>query len=248
MPYFGLIFLAQIVCAVHVLRTGRSLMWLYLIVFLPALGVAVYFVMEMLPDLTGGARMRRSTGGMVAKISGSAVRQAERQLAIAATVGNQAALAQAYLEAGRTDEALAAFKQALSGIHATEPGMMLGLAQTYFARGEFGEALTTLETSREANPGFRSTDEPLLYARVLEALGRNDEALRAYAALVPSFPGPEGRYRYAVLLRQAGREGEARRILEDICRDYDLSPGHARRLQREWRGLARKQLADWGKG
>ncbi len=52
--------LIQIVFFVHVLKTGRDQMWIWIILFFHLIGCLIYFFMEILPDL------RRSHTGKVA--------------------------------------------------------------------------------------------------------------------------------------------------------------------------------------
>ena len=49
----------QIALVVHVLRTGRAIYWIYLIMFLPVIGSIAYFIVELLPDLSGAERQYR---------------------------------------------------------------------------------------------------------------------------------------------------------------------------------------------
>src|SRR5215831_8369976 len=64
MPALGLLILAaQVVCAIHVVRTGRPYWWLFLIVMVPAVGVIVYFVAELLPGLLGSRGARQAVSG-----------------------------------------------------------------------------------------------------------------------------------------------------------------------------------------
>jgi len=232
MPLFGLIFIAQVLCAVHVVRTGRQYFWIYLIVFVPVLGMVVYFVAEILPGLMGGGHARGAASRVAKALDpGRAVRDAERRLAMTATAENKADLAEAYLAVGRDQEALELFHDALTGIHATDPAIMLGLARTHFAREEFLETQVVLERLRRANPDYVSSEGHLLYARSLEAQGKVDAALYEYEALAPTYPGQEARYRYALLLRQAGREADSRRILEEICQSAEYAPRHVRRTK-----------------
>ena len=61
MPALGiLLVLAQITCAVHVVRTGRNYYWIYIVVFVPVVGMAAYFIAEMLPDLMNSRRTRQA--------------------------------------------------------------------------------------------------------------------------------------------------------------------------------------------
>jgi len=84
MPALGLLILAaQVLCAIHVVRTGRPYWWLFLIVMVPAVGVIVYFVAELLPGLLGSRGARQAVSG-AAKVfdPGRGVREAQRQVEI----------------------------------------------------------------------------------------------------------------------------------------------------------------------
>ena len=48
--YIGTIAI-QVIAAIHLLRTGRDMRWLWLIVFLPVVGSLAYFFIEVLPSL-----------------------------------------------------------------------------------------------------------------------------------------------------------------------------------------------------
>ena len=104
---------------------------------------------------------------------------------ISPSAQNKAALANELLLARQPEAAAALYREALSGIHATYPALMLGLARALFAVGDAHETEVTLERLREANPGYASPDGHLLYAQSLEQQGKTDAALYEYAALVP---------------------------------------------------------------
>ena len=245
MPAFGVIMLlAQITCAVHVVRTGRPYYWIYVVVFVPVVGMAAYFIVEMLPELTQSRSARQATAGIAKALNpGKALRDALQRVQITPTAENKARLAQEYLQANQPAEAVALYREALTGVHATDPGMMLGLARALFVQGEMAETQAMLERLREANPQLNSPEGHLLYARALEQQDKTEEALSEYAALSVYYPGQEARCRYALLLRRVGREADAKRVFEEVCQLLDYGPRHQRRLQREWHEVAKRALA-----
>lgn len=234
MPAIGVLFLlAQIACAVHVVRTGRNYVWIYIVVFVPVVGMAAYLIAEILPDLMRSRPARQAAAGMANAINpGKHLREAMRRVEITPTAENKATLAEEYLIAGRPTESIALYREALTGIHATDPGMMLGLARALFARGDAAETQAVLERLREANPEYNSPEGHLLYARSLEEQGKSGAALKEYAALSVYYPGQEARCRYALLLQLSGRAEEARRVFEEVCQLIEYGPRHQRRAQR----------------
>lgn len=245
MPTIGiLVVLAQIACAVHVVRSGRNYIWIYLVVFVPVIGMAAYFLAEILPEFLRGRTAHRVASGMGQAIDpGRSLREALRRVQITPTTENKMALAEQYRLAGKPDAAIALYREALTGIHATDPAMMLGLARALFAQGDAAAAQSTLEALREANPSYNSPEGHLLYARSLEAQGKVEAALKEYQALIAYYPGQEARCRYALLLQQSGHGEEARHLFDEICQLIEYGPRHQRRAQRQWYDLARRARA-----
>ena len=244
MPALGLLILgAQIVCVIHVIRTGRPYWWIFLIVMVPLIGIIVYLVVEVVPGLLGSRGTRQAVAG-AAKVfdPGRGLREAQRQVEISPSAQNKAVLANELLRAGQPEASAALYREALTGIHATDPALMLGLARALFAFGDAHETQVTLERLREANPGYASPDGHLLYARSLELQGNTGAALYEYAALA-YYPGQEARARYALLLEKTGRVEEAQKIFEEIRQSIDYGPRHQYREQREWYELAKRHLA-----
>jgi hypothetical protein len=245
MPAIGvLLLIAQIACAVHAGRTGRPYYWIYIILALPVAGMAAYFLVEILPELSSSRPARQAAQGVARAINpGKALRDAMRRADMTPTADNKAALAQEYLWEGQVDEAVALYREALTGVHETDPAIMLGLARALFAKGALAEAQATLERLHVVNQSYHSPEGHLLYARSLELQGKIEDALREYAALAVYYPGQEARCRYALLLQQSGRPADARRLFQEVCQAIDYGPRHQRRAQREWYDLAKRALA-----
>jgi hypothetical protein len=248
MPILGILLLcAQIGLAIHAGRTGRPFFWIYLIIFVPMMGMLAYIAVELAPEWLGSRTARRAASGVGRALDpGRAVRQAERQVQITPTTENKATLAQAYLQVNRAPEAVALYRETLTGIHANDPALMQGLARALFATHDYAETVRVLDALREANPDYQSPEAHLLYARSLEEQGSIDAALHEYAALAPYYPGQEARCRYAMLLEKAGEHRDAQRLFREICQSIEISPRHARRLQREWYDIARRASEDRG--
>jgi hypothetical protein len=239
-----LIPLLQIVCIVHVVRTGRPWMWIYVLLFLPGLGVVAYAVVEILPGLFGS---RTARGLHIQAIStldpGRELRRRREALEEADTVDNRRLLAEALLAAGKHTEAIELYRGALTGIHADDPGMLLGMAEAAYGAGQYDLALRTVLQLGETDPRYQPVEARLLHARVQEALGRDDEAAKDYAALVTHAPGEEVRCRYALLLKRHGDRDAARALFDEILTRSRRAPHHYRRQEREWIDIARREAA-----
>jgi hypothetical protein len=208
-------------------------------------GMSAYFLAEMLPELMHSQGARDAASGMARVLNpGKGLREATRAVAITPTAENKARLAAEYLAAGQTQPAIALYREGLTGVHATDPALMLGLSRALFAQGDLAETQSVLEALRAANPDYGSPEGHMIYTRSLELQGKAEAALREYAALAVYYPGQEARCRYAQLLAQSGRTAEAQRLFAEICQSVEYGPRHQRRSQREWYDIAKRRLAE----
>jgi hypothetical protein len=241
MPYL-LIPLLQIACVIHVMRTGRDRMWIYLLIFLPGIGVLAYVAAEIIPDFFRSRTGRGLHSQAIRSFDpGRGLRRRYQALDEADTVENRRLLAEELIEAGRFDDALAMYRGIVAGIHADDPGLLMGMANAAYGAGEFEEASQTIFRLGETNPNYHPVEAQLLYARCLEALGRDDDAAREYAQLATHAPGEEVRCRYAMLLQRLGRHAEANAVFSEILTRSKRAPSHYRRRERHWIDIARRE-------
>lgn len=235
--------LIQVGLIVHVVRTGRSWIWIAAIGFLPGAGSLAYVAVELLPELLGGGAARRAKSGVRRIIDPNrGLRQANTEVEISGNVDARRRLADELMARDQYDRAIEVYGGGLTGIFEHDPALLVGLAKAQFAKRDFAAARTTLQRLADNNPEFKSADSRLLYARTLEAVGALDESEREYAAVAPAFPGAEARLRYGLLLKRRGKTEESRRVLKDLLDSAEIAPGHYRKAQAEWLQLARSAL------
>ena len=249
-----LVLIAQVVTAVHAYRQGK-LLWIAFIVFVPLLGVLVYFFAEMLPSLQSGRGFSgqgfsgqglQRAGVQVADTlrPGRRLQALEERLEEQDTLVVRQAYAEELLAAEREDEAIEVLRTGLKGVFATDPQGLTVLAQAYLQKGDFGAAQTLLDDILEASPGFETDKVRLLRARALESQGFLDEAVTEYRSLVQRGLSEEPRYHVAVALDKAGRSEEARAVLEQAEKYFARSSGLYRRDNRIWLRQLKKYFAD----
>jgi hypothetical protein len=245
MPIVLLLSIAlQAACAIHVVRSGRPLYWIWLILIGSYLGVAIYALVAILPEWRHDPSGRHVASKALKIIDPQRRRrELERQLELSNTVENRRRLAEESLELGDYSNAQELFQSLLTGMYATDPYFMLGLARAQFGNGNYADARRTLDALIEANPGYKSTEGHMLYARCLEELGQIDAALDEYRVLADSYPGEEGRFRYGRLLARSHRHGEAREVLQTQLNRARLMPGYYRRKEQPWLKEAKLELA-----
>lgn len=234
----------QVGLIVHVIKTGRSMIWILALGLLPLVGSIAYVVVEILPEMLGGKTARRAKSGVQRMMDPDRdLRRASAEVEISGNVDARRRLAEELLERSQFDAAIEVYQGGLKGIFEHDPTLLVGLARAQFGKQDYAAARTTLERLTQHNPDFKSADAQLLYARTLEAQNALEEAEQAYAALAPGFPGAEARLRYGLLLKRRGKLSEAQRVLKDLLDGAKLGPAHYRRAQAEWLERARRELS-----
>lgn len=239
MLFFVIGIVLQAILVVHVIKTGRNTIWIWVIVLLSWIGCVAYVAAELIPELLRTRTATRASRGVKRAIDpGKPLRDAADRMSASGNVASKQEYADELVRQGRAAEAIPTYREALSGLYEHDPKLMLGLANALFETGDYAGASTTLDDLMKFNPDFRSPDGHLLYARAVEAQGDVAKALEEYKILAGYYPGAEAAVRYARLLRDQGRQDEARRVLRELLDVARVAPAHYRKTQREWLSAA----------
>ena len=237
MAYLIISLLIQAAFIIHVIKTGRNTLWIWVLIIpgLALAGILAYVVVEILPELLRSRTAQRTARGLRKAMDPTReLRRYESEARLGGNVASRQRYAEELARHARYEDAIAQYRQALSGLYEHDPNLMLGLAQAQFGKGDAAGARATLDELIRLNPDFRSPAGHLLYARALEAEGNVSKALEEYRVVAGSFPGAEAAVRYAQLLQAQGRREEARKVAQELLQQARIAPGHYRRAQREW--------------
>ena len=240
---FVLMIIVQVALIIHVVKTGRNQIWIWVLALLSLPGAIAYIAVEILPELLRSRTAQRTARGLrKAMDPGRDLRRYESEARVTSNVASRQRYAQELVRHQRYDEAIGQYREALTGLYEHDPNLMLGLAQAQFGKGDASAARATLDELIQRHPDFRSPAGHLLYARALEAEGNVPKALEEYAVLAPSYPGAEAAVRYAQLLQAQGRRAEAQKLARELLEQARIAPGHYRRAQRPWLDAAQRLL------
>jgi hypothetical protein len=242
MPYLILSIIIQLALVVHILKTGRSMTWVFIVMFFPVVGTAAYIIVELLPEWTNsrsGAQMRRRLSNLADPDRNR--KSASRRFAVADTVQNTIVLAGECLAKEKHAEAEELYRRAMRGLHADDPVLLYGLARARFGLGNFAGTIEALDLLKEKHPDQTSSDGHLLYARAKEQLGDSDEAIREYESLVGYYAGPEPACRLGAILKARGRTDEAHALFQKVINESRIAGRHYNSIHREWVEMARRE-------
>ena len=235
--------IVQVALIIHVVKTGRNQIWIWVLALLSLPGAIAYIAVEILPELFRSRTAKRTARGLRKAVDpGADLRRYENEARVGSNVASRQRYAEELVRHERYDEAIGQYREALTGLYEHDPNLMLGLAQAQFGKGDAAAARAMLDELIRRNPDFRSPAGHLLYARALEAEGNVPKALEEYAVLAPSYPGAEAAVRYAQLLQAQGRRAEAQKVARELLEQARIAPGHYRRAQRPWLDAAQRLL------
>jgi hypothetical protein len=243
-PIFLVALVLQVVLIIHCVRTGRNTVWIWVLALLSLPGAIAYIAVEIIPSLWRSPGTGRALRGVRRALDpGQQLRRYELAAQRTGDVASRQRYAEELMRQGQAAQAVAVYGQTLSGLYEHDPNLMLGLAQAQFAAGEAGAARETLDRLIAKNPGFKSPEGHLLYARALEGEGNLPKALEEYAAVASYFAGAEAPLRHALLQVKLGQHAAARQTLSALLEHAQLAPRHYRQAQEQWLAAARRELA-----
>lgn len=228
----------QAICVIHCMRKGNQNKWIWIIVFVPVVGALIYIFSEMvsgrqLNDVTSGVSSVFNPGGNIRKL--------EEQLRFTDTFNNRVALADAYLAAGHTNEAIALYEQSMTGVFTENEHLLKQLIIAYANVGRFADMLP-LAQKMYRSPQFAKSKTHILYAIALEQTGNLEQAEKEFKIMNGRFAYFEARYQYALFLLRAGREQEAKQVLEAMINEGGHLSARERRANQLWINNAKDEV------
>lgn len=255
MDYFSpiniAILLIDLAMAWHVIRSGRSPLWIMgmgLASFINFLALVAlwlaYLAMAVVPDFMNSHGMRRLAGSVAeAADPGRRYREKKRQVEMVGSVDAKRELAEESVKRGFYAEAIELYESAMQGpLGASDTALLKGLARARMLSGDGAAAEALFVKLKAVDPMAFDADAELDYARALALQGKNDEAVAQYEKVVPRYPGEEARARFGLLLEQMGQQARAQALFREIVASVQGAPSYYRSRQREWMSIARSHL------
>lgn len=240
----GFILIVDLAFAWHVIRTGRSPIWILVIGFLGPLGWAAYVLLALLPDMMGSHTARRLADNVINTADpGRAYREKKREVELVGSVDSRRALAEECIRMRRFPDAIELYESAMQGpLGENDPALLKGLARARMLSGDGAAAESLFLRLKQVDPAAFDADAELDYARALQLQGKNEEAVRQYENVTMRYPGEEARTRFALLLESMGQEARAQALFQEIIKSVSGAPSYYRARQREWLQIARQHL------
>lgn len=247
MHFFVISIALQLLCIIHVFRTGRNTAWIMAIAFLPLVGILAYFIVEILPGLPRDRRVREARTKIADRMDPERrVREARETVEFSDTVGHRLEYGDALMARERYTEALEQFRAAERRSPHVDRAIGMRIAEAAYEAGLYSEALTAIDRLPETISRTELDRRDLLRGKVAEADGRAREALAIYRDIVDRVPGDEVRCRMAAVLIAEGDKADARVVLREVMQRMKRTPPVTLKADASMYDWAKRTLAELG--
>ena len=219
MPFLGIgvHVLIALFFAVHAIRSGQSMYWIFVLFSFPLLGSIVYFLAIYLPN----SRIQHGARKVVAAAARTLdptreLREAKAAFEYTPTAQNQMRLALAQLEAGAAEEAAANYEACLQGPFAADREIRFCAARAFVESGRYDSAIAHLEELRKGDANFRAEQVGILMARALAGAGRNQDAKAEFEAVASRSATFAVQAEYAIWTMNSGDNATAAKLYAEL--------------------------------
>ena len=227
--------LLQAAALIHFFRRRPNWYWLYLIIFLGAIGAVLYLLIEAVPDI-GLARESFKVFPRRKRIN-----QLNIDLHDNPSAGNFEELGNLYMDDGKLQLARSAFDKAIAA--------RIDTLDTFYRRGvcalqlgDVAAALPDLERVVAKDPSYDFRRAPALLAHAYAQTGQKEKAEALFRQVVALSTLSETYLNFADLLASEGKNAEARQWAQKVLDKRPTMPGYLRRRERPWFRGASKML------
>ena len=164
---------------------------------------------------------------------GAKIKDLEKKVRISDSFDNKVALADAYLETKRTEEAIEMYESSLKGVFKEDAHVLMQLGLAYFEQRDFKAVVNKL-TIVSKHVDFKRSRAHLAYAFSLDELGKTDEARKEFERMNARHSHIEFRYHYAIFLANHNETDAAREVLIGINSEVEAMDGVKRQREAKW--------------
>lgn len=231
---FMLPMIVQALFIIHVIKTGRSTTWIYLLIFLPYAGGIAYLVVEFIPSMFNRRRVDRTVESISDFVRpGGRIGRMEDMALHSPTFKNLSVLGDAYLDLGRYSDAARVYRGCLKPPFENNDLYLYKLAFADYKRAEFEKADETMEKISEIGLGRLKAQEMLLRAKIYEGMESWDEAKQYYRDASLKTGDLSYGFEYASYLKRTGDLQSSRVEFDKVSELFQRLPRAHRKQYRE---------------
>ncbi len=227
MAYY-LVVALQVFCVYHLYKNKNDYYWVFLIIFLPLIGCAIYLITQVYN--------KRDVDKIQSEITTiinptKKVRDLEKTLAFSETFQNRINLADAYFEIKDYPNAIIHYEEAISKDFHNDTYAILQLIKSYHYSNDY-EKVVFYSEKVENTTDFKGSQSQFFYGLSLARLGQNEKAEKHLKAIDTRYSNYEERLVLAEYLLSQSKNTEAKDLLNEIYTESQYMTKPNRRTYR----------------
>ncbi len=219
----------QAFCLYHAYRNNAQQRWYWLIIFIPGIGCALY----LFDNFYNRKNIDTIAEGLKEVVnSNHKLEQLEKALQFSDTLTNKLQLADAYVLYKRYPDAIALYKDCLTGYMADDVKLRMKLMEACYLNNDF-ESTVLYGGELEREKVFKNSVERVSYAWALHKLGKNDLAEATFKDMDKQFTNYLQRVEYAKFLMATNQLKVLREYVKELREDLDHMKAPERKFHRD---------------
>lgn len=220
------VLILQAYCLYHAYQNNNIQRWVWLIVFLPAVGCAIY----LYHNFYNRSNIETIAEGVKHAVNSNyKLQQLEKAHRLSDNITTKANLAAGYAAYGRYDDAIGLYKECLSGFMADDPTLRMKLLNVYFLKQDYDAAID-LGFSLQSEKLFQYSEERIAFAWALHFAGKPSEAESQFSAMDKPSSNHKHRLEYCKFLIAINKTDALRQKLTSLTDEFELMKGSERKF------------------
>lgn len=217
MLYYGLVLALNLYCFYHAYKNGNSYYWFFIIFFLPVFGSIIYLLFNV---INFGSVQSAQEEAFKVLYPSKQIKDLEKKLDFVDTFENRVALADAYLQHKRYEEAIDLYLSVLKGTYENDYYVITNLISAYFKTEQYDYVIAYVDKIKHKTE-YKFSVTRFKYAKSLEYKGNLQGAEEELRQLDIPYKNYEARYYLASFLLKKGNNEEAKAILKELITEYN---------------------------
>lgn len=236
--YYYLVILLQAICLIHAAVKNNLNPWLWVIIFLPAIGSLIYLFTQVIRK----SEVKAVQSEVVKMVTpGAQLKKLEKEYQFSNTFANRIALADAYLASGMTDKAIPLYEESLTGMFIENETVNNQLICAYYDALRYDDIIR-IAPRVESTVNFDKHRACFCYAIALEKTGNMHKAEIFFRKLDSRYANFEYRYYLGEFLIRQGKIPEAEIVFDEMIEESKRMSGREKRPHKIWIEKAQNRL------
>ncbi|WP_452224199.1 tetratricopeptide repeat protein [Lacinutrix chionoecetis] len=210
--YYYLIVALQIFCIYHLIKNKNDYYWIFLIIFIPAIGSIIYLITQVYNKRDAGIIKDNLTSVLVPT---KKVKDLNKTLQFSETFQNRLNLADAYFEMKDYNNAIQHYEVALKDKDQNDYFILEKLIAAYYELGDYNKTIAYAEELK-SHSEFNNSKSEFIYGLALDKSGHSEAALKHLKSIDQRYSNYNERLVLAKFLLNKNNSAEAKAILNEI--------------------------------